>query len=69
MNIGITFLKKKFQQIKSTDIYFLFFLFFSISFLIDFIYLFLERGGEGKREGETGMCCCLLNAPYLGPGP
>ena len=56
MNIGITFLKKKFQQIKSTDIYFLFFLFFSISFLIDFIYLFLERGGEGETEGEKHQC-------------
>ena len=34
-----------------------------------FIYLFLERGREGEREGETLMCGCLTCAPYYGPGP
>ena len=35
-------------------------------YVLDFIYLFLERG-EG-RERVTSMCGCLLCAPYWGPG-
>ena len=32
-------------------------------------YLFLEEGKEGRKRGrETSMCCCLLCAPYWGPG-
>ena len=34
-----------------------------------FIYLFLERGREGKRGRETSMCGCLSRTHYWGPGP
>ena len=35
-----------------------------------FIYLFLERGREGEREGEKHQCVCgcLSCAPHGGPG-
>ena len=44
------------------------FLFPFLSFLKDFIYLFLERG-EGKERGkETSMCCCFSSSLNWGPG-
>ena len=40
----------------------------SYNFLKDFIYLFLEKGKEGEREGEkTSVCGCLSSALYWGP--
>ena len=39
-------------------------------FLEIFIYLFLERGSEGEREGEKRQCVLASHAPpYWGPGP
>ena len=39
-------------------------------FLKDFIYLFLERGEERKKERErNNKCGCLSRAPHQGPGP
>ena len=35
-------------------------------FLKDFIYLFLERGREGKREGEKHQCVVASLAPPTG---
>ena len=32
----------------------------------DFIYLFLERGREGKREGEEHQCVIASHAPSTG---
>ena len=40
-----------------------------ILFFKDFIYLFLERGRETKRGGETSMCGCLSHVPFWGPDP
>ena len=34
-----------------------------------FIYLFLERGGEGEREGEKFNVCLPLTHPLLGTRP
>ena len=39
-----------------------------LSFLKDFINLFLERKGGRKRGRETSMCGCLSGTPYRGPG-
>ena len=38
-------------------------------FLRDFIYLFLERGWEGEREGEKQQCVVSSHAPLLGTWP
>ena len=32
----------------------------------DFIYLFLERGREGEREGEKDQCVVASCTPLLG---
>ena len=40
-----------------------------IIFKTDFIYLFLQRGKEGEREGEKHQCVVASRAPYWGPGP
>ena len=32
----------------------------------DFIYLFLERGREGEREGEKHQCVVASHAPTTG---
>ena len=45
---------------------YLHFLFF---FFKDFIYLFLERGREGKREGEKHHVWLPLTCPVLGTWP
>ena len=37
-------------------------------FVLDFIYLFLEREEGGERERETSMCGWLSHVPYEGPG-
>ena len=37
-----------------------------VSFLKDFIYLFLERGREGEREGEKHHCVVASRAPPTG---
>ena len=43
---------------------------FFFFFLEIFIYLFLERGSEGEREGEKRQCVLASHAPpYWGPGP
>ena len=49
--------------------------FSSFSFVfLDFIYLFLEKGREGEREGEKQRCVretsigCLWHTPDWGPG-
>ena len=36
------------------------------NFLKDFIYLFLERGREGEREGEKHQCVVASQAPPTG---
>ena len=43
--------------------------FLSFSFFKDFIHLFLGRGMEDVREGETSMCGGLSRTPSWGPGP
>ena len=35
-------------------------------FFKDVIYLFLERGGEGEREGEKHQCVVASRAPPAG---
>ena len=35
-------------------------------FLRDFIYLFLERGWEGEREGEKQQCVVSSHTPPTG---
>ena len=38
-------------------------------FFKDFIYLFLDRGKEGEREGEKQQCVVASPVlPYWGPG-
>ena len=37
-----------------------------INFFKDFIYLFLERGKEGKREGEKYPCVVASRVPPTG---
>ena len=49
-------------------------LYYLLYFLKDFIYLFLDRGREGEREGEKHWCArdtstsCLSHGPNWGPG-
>ena len=38
----------------------------SLSFLKDFIYLFLEKGREGEREGEKHQCVVASHVPPTG---
>ena len=35
-------------------------------FFKDFIYLFLERGWEGEREGEKNQCVVAFHTPPTG---
>ena len=42
------------KQLKTTFLY----------FLKDFIYLFLERGREGEREGEKHQCVLASHVPH-----
>ena len=35
-------------------------------FFLDFIYLFLERGREGEREGEKHQCVVASHMPHTG---
>ena len=35
-------------------------------FFKEFIYLFLERGREGEREGENHQCAVASHAPSTG---
>ena len=37
-----------------------------VFFFKDFIYLFLERGREGEREGEKHQCVAASHAPRIG---
>ena len=39
---------------------------FKVYFLKDFIYLFLERGREGEREGEKHQCVVTSGTPPTG---
>ena len=40
------------------------------NFLKEFIYLFRQRGREGRERGrETSMCGCLSHGPHWGLGP
>ena len=41
----------------------------STNFEKDFIYLFLERGREGEREGEIYQCVVASHTPLLGAWP
>ena len=50
---------------------FLYVLYFTIIindvyFFKDFIYLFLERGREGEREGEKHQCVVATHTPFTG---
>ena len=45
---------------------FLFIFFIFYKFLKDFIYLFLKRGREGKREGEKHQCMVASHTSPLG---
>ena len=38
----------------------------TLNFLKDFIYLFLERGREGEREGEKHQCEVAFHMPLTG---
>ena len=38
-------------------------------FFKDFIYLHLERGRDGEREGEKHQCVVASHAPLLGTSP
>ena len=38
-------------------------------FFKDFIYLHLERGRDGEREGEKHQCVVASRAPLLGIWP
>ena len=38
----------------------------TILYFLDFIYLFLERGREGEREGEKHQCVVAALAPPTG---
>ena len=41
----------------------------SIYFFLEILFIFREGlEGRRKRGRETSMCCCLLCAPYWGPG-
>ena len=43
---------------------------FSVSFILFFKDLFLEKGKGGRKRGrETSVCGCLSRVPYGGPGP
>ena len=46
-----------------------FFILYFLIFLKDFIYLFLERGKEGVREGEKHQCVVASGVPLLGTWP
>ena len=38
------------------------------TFFLDFyLFIFRERGMEGKKRRETLMCGCLWHTPYWGP--
>ena len=40
-----------------------------LGFLKDFIYLFLERGRKGEREGEKHQCVVASHVPLTGTWP
>ena len=43
--------------------------YFFLFFKKDFIYLFLEKEKEGKREGEKHQCVVAAHTPLLGTWP